>query len=227
MQSETCRPHNVNGLPQSSSSWLLVTLILFLVAPAPAQRVEIGGILGWSPSTDFQPRRVNADGPLSFSFPYESDSGSIVSGATFAVRVQPRLYLSLDILYKPLGYRFLNAGAGSSVVEGETTYVNAWEFPVLARYHLTGGAMQPFLEAGPSFRTGDRNGMAHPSGVGFTAGVGVQFPSRGLAIAPRLRYTRWASDPSNALIRAKRTAGFAGPAEYDHLVEQRNGIGFQ
>lgn len=63
-----------------------------------------------------------------------------------------------------------------------------WEFPVLARYGFSLPFGKPFVEAGPSFRTGA------PADSGFTAGAGVEFHIwHNLSIAPMLRYTHWAS----------------------------------
>ncbi len=65
-----------------------------------------------------------------------------------------------------------------------------WEFPVLAKYRLKTGFVQPFLEAGPEFRTTDsvKPGLSH---FGITAGAGVEFQTGRWRFAPVIRYTRW------------------------------------
>lgn len=161
-------------------------------------------MVGWSPTSNFQPKRVDPAGPLSFGFPYESKAGGWFGGPTIAVRVQPRFYLSLDALVKPLEYEFLISGLDGAHVQRSATQIYSVQFPVLARYHFTDGPVQPFVEGGPSFRVGDRSSIVHSSGYGFTAGAGLRFLTRGVALMPRVRYTRWASDPSDALIRTKQ-----------------------
>nr|MCU0229415.1 hypothetical protein [Bryobacterales bacterium] len=193
-----------SGLPQSRCFWLLATFLFSCVAIAPAQRVEVGGIVGWSPNPPFQPTRVAANSPLGFGFPFESSSNTWFGGPTIAVRIQPRLYLSLDALAKPLSFDVFNPDANGNLVQRSTTNIYTVQFPVLARYHFTSGAVQPFLEGGPSFRVGDRGTLVQPSGYGFTAGAGLRFRSRGVAIMPRVRYTRWAADPTDARVRTRQ-----------------------
>jgi hypothetical protein len=77
--------------------------------------------------------------------------------------------------------------------------VITWQFPVLARYKFSLDRLRPFLEGGPSFRTAGNVNSSNPSHFGVSAGVGVETQWRTLRIVPRVRYTRWAEDPSYAL----------------------------
>lgn len=193
-----------SGLPQSRCFVLLAVFITVFATTVPAQQVEVGGIVGWSPTSPFQPGSVASTSPLTFGFPYQSSSNAWFGGPTIAVRIQPRLYLSLDALVKPLSYDVFNPDSSGNLVQRSTTSIYTVQFPVLARYHFTSGTVQPFLEGGPSFRVGDRGTVVQPSGYGFTAGAGLRFQSGSLAIMPRLRYTRWATDPTDALVRTRQ-----------------------
>lgn len=64
-----------------------------------------------------------------------------------------------------------------------------WEFPVLGRYQITGRPLNPFVEAGPSFRPAENREQ-----FGFTAGGGVEMHLHTLRLSPALRYTRWAQN---------------------------------
>jgi hypothetical protein len=71
--------------------------------------------------------------------------------------------------------------------------VATWEFPVLAKYRFQRRKVNPFLEAGPSFRTtGNLN--TRPSHHGIAAGAGFEIKWRSLKIAPAVRYTLWAGE---------------------------------
>lgn len=65
---------------------------------------------------------------------------------------------------------------------------------MLAKYKLPlfffGDRLNPFTEAGPSFRIS--SSVTH---FGFTAGGGVSTRWGALQIAPEVRYTRWQADP--------------------------------
>ncbi len=65
-----------------------------------------------------------------------------------------------------------------------------WQFPVLLRYGFGKRAVQPFLEAGPSFRLPQDLGYSVAT-KGLTAGVGVRFRWRGLCLDPSLRFSHW------------------------------------
>ena len=81
--------------------------------------------------------------------------------------------------------------------------VITWEFPVLAKYRFNLPRLKPFAEAGPSFRTAGNLNGANPSHLGVTGGLGVEFHAAGLAFAPAVRYTRWATDTGSPFITAR------------------------
>jgi hypothetical protein len=79
---------------------------------------------------------------------------------------------------------------GSSSFVGKSAVL--WQFPVLLRYRFSGGAVQPFVEAGPSFRLPQDLG-GNLSTVGVTAGTGLRFKWRGVNFEPGLRFSHWGS----------------------------------
>jgi hypothetical protein len=110
-----------------------------------------------------------------------NDRWSIVSEATYR---QIRFRDS----YTPIpgdGVTFLLPGS----YEGKSAVL--WQFPLLAKYRFgVRGPVQPYAEAGPSFRLPQELG-AWLSTAGVTAGVGVKAQWRGLAFEPGLRFTHW------------------------------------
>jgi hypothetical protein len=104
-----------------------------------------------------------------------------------------RLSLGFSGLYRPLRGFSVSTFQGSTF-RNEFT-VLTWEFPVLATYAFWNSPVwRPFIEGGASFRaTGNLNAY-NPSHYGATTGFGVETVARGVKIAPRLRYSRWAND---------------------------------
>lgn len=65
-----------------------------------------------------------------------------------------------------------------------------WQFPVLLKYRIGNSRIQPFVEAGPSFRLPQEIG-AWLGDYGATAGAGVRLKWHGLNFEPGLRFTHW------------------------------------
>ncbi len=93
---------------------------------------------------------------------------------------------------------------GSSRYYDEAT-PSTWEFPMLAKYRIpVRGAVRPFVEAGPSFRTRHMAVPAEPSHFGGTVGTGVEFRFGRFRVSPALRYTRWQYDGDYPRAATKR-----------------------
>jgi hypothetical protein len=140
-----------------------------------------------------------------------------LAGASGQMELRQGLALEVDAVYKPLQSSFGGGGQGFTVV--------TWDFPVLAKYHVTKLGRAPFVEAGPSFRlAGNLNGY-NPSHFGVTAGVGAETRKGWALLSTALRYTRWIKDgsPNSALLRG-------GQSDYvrtnANAVELIFGIGF-
>ena len=111
--------------------------------------------------------------------------------------------LEVDALYHPLFAEGPGANIGGETgVTGVSSGSNSgyegtgltWELPVLAKYRFPTRTLQPFVEAGPSFRLG-----GNVSSHGITAGVGVEAHLGVLRVAPAVRFTHWALDYPNCL----------------------------
>jgi uncharacterized membrane protein len=158
--------------------WLAVLMVL-ATSPAVGQNLSIGGAVGTNLAASFQ------------SFPTipgvsYSNTPSVICGMTAEWSSAGPFAIEADGLYRQMHAVADPLSASFSVV--------TWEFPILAKYRFSVPHLEPFLEAGPSFRvTGNLNGI-HPAHYGFTAGVGVTRQVGRLRIEPALRFTHWAQD---------------------------------
>jgi hypothetical protein len=157
------------------------------------RRFSFGPIAGWGLTRDL---------PSSSPFTYTELPGSPtvtttgltspIAGAVFEVALPRRLSAEIDAFYKPMRGRSVTELQGQASPPAQTTYGRtSSQFPVLAKYRFRPAGINPFIEAGPSFRRPDYQ----LSKFGATAGGGVEFRWRAARIAPALRFTRWgASD---------------------------------
>jgi hypothetical protein len=67
-----------------------------------------------------------------------------------------------------------------------------WGGVILAKYRFRLGKVNPFAEAGPSFRLP----VVSLSADGVTAGAGVEMHWHALHMAPAFRFTRWGAGNS-------------------------------
>jgi hypothetical protein len=107
------------------------------------------------------------------------------------------LAVEADALYRPMELKVeQTTSLGSLVLAGPTLLnrIDAWEFPILAKYRFHLPLIKPYVEAGPSFRVTSASLAQHMSGAGFSASVGVESHIGPLRIAPEVRYTHWGSD---------------------------------
>jgi hypothetical protein len=131
---------------------------------------------------------VTASQDLTFS-----PSKDWIAGVALEFHIHSRLSLEVDGMYRELHAAYAGIEPNGTLTGAAPFRVVTWEIPVLAKYRLGAGKLQPFVEAGPSIRaTGNLN--FNPSHRGATVGIGVETQWRGLSIAPTLRYTRWAQD---------------------------------
>src|SRR5260370_12155535 len=110
------------------------TLLLYLVAAVSlfAQPVSVGVKAG-VPLTDALSVRPGA------ALQYLEDTHRYTVGPFIELRLPAHLALEIDALYRSYEY--------SQVTRRMVTQsVNSWEFPVLAKYKLLGGPIQPYIE---------------------------------------------------------------------------------
>jgi hypothetical protein len=136
-------------------------------------------------------------------------------------RFTPHWSVEADGLFRTLHGASAAVLANGSLNSVSPSPVITWEFPVLAKYRIAARKWTPLVELGPSFRTTGNLNEANPSHAGVTAGVGVELHAGKLAIAPTLRYTRWAKDnafpdgPASAPNQVELVAEFSTASESD------------
>jgi hypothetical protein len=123
---------------------------------------------------------------------FYSKSREFMVGPMVELRLPLRFSVEADALYHPF-----NVATSSASVLSETSY-SVWEFPILAKYHFGGRLLDPFVGAGPEFRTRpggliSRN-ITNISRDGFVLAAGLDFKLKIIRISPEIRYTRWMSD---------------------------------
>jgi opacity protein-like surface antigen len=158
---------------------------------------------------------------------YVSNTHRYLVGPTVQFNLPFRFSIEVDALYRRLGYEYDQfAGTGSPTTT--RTVANSWEFPVLGKYAIWGGAVRPFVDAGANFRhisgvdqvrttLSAVNVDVTPvefnkdSDIGLVFGGGVEFKLGHVRITPEFRYTRWGSenfrDPVASLLRTNKNQG--------------------
>jgi Outer membrane protein beta-barrel domain len=133
-----------------------------------------------------------------------SNSQNYILGPSIELRLPYRASVEFDALYRPLTFGTSTATVvnGRPVLSRTSTDLSSWEFPVLFKYHLVSEQseryMKPYVELGPSFRTGARQ-LSYLSGTGVTAGIGVDFKVPLVRLSPEFRYTHWSGDSAHTV----------------------------
>jgi len=167
----------------------LVSCSLGLSPDAFGQNLSVGVIVGTGLSEDFRTLRqpvILPGQPIGYRLEY-SNSRSLIAGGMVEWSLPGPLSVEVDGLYRRL--RGINPSGNFTTV--------TWEFPILAKYRFDVAGARAFVETGPSLRTTGNLNSANPSHFGLTAGLGIEGRIKGLNIAPRVRYTRWAADKVN------------------------------
>ncbi|MCC6294192.1 MAG: PorT family protein [Bryobacterales bacterium] len=164
--------------------------LLLLAAPLAAQHISVG-VKGGVPFTE---AFKTSGGP---TFNYRSLRNPYTVGPSLEVRLPQRFSVSLDVLYKRLGF-------AATAQQGELNMrANQWEFPVMVKYRFKDGLWSPYVAAGPSFNkiTSVSRTITNPSQFvapdefknsssgGFAFGCGLEFKPV-VRITTELRWTR-------------------------------------
>jgi len=186
-----------------------LALVILAAAPAFAQIVSVG-IKAGSP--------VGGAVPNNPEFSLKSLQHSYLLGATAEIHFPLRLSVEVDAIYKRTGFS-TDSGYLSYSFSNRVT-ANQWEFPVLAKYEITGERLRPFVDAGPVLRhisgitdfftstyttpypifpvsytssTTSNNSpyLQNRNSPGFVVGAGVTLKAFHVRISPEYRYTRW------------------------------------
>jgi hypothetical protein len=122
---------------------------------------------------------------------YTTGLRSMIAGPAVEIHLKPHLAVEVDALHKPLRANYETVIGNEVRSKGITlTEAVTWQFPVLAKYRLRLGKVNPFVEAGPSFRLPQWNLSTH----GVTGGAGVEMQLGAVKIAPAFRFTHWGRD---------------------------------
>ncbi len=198
-------------LTDRNKRWIRLFVGAALLCPGPVvgQRASFGFVGGTHLTRDFPISRTvftNPDipqGPVTFDL--FSETRSLLWGLAVEIDLGKGFSLEGNALHRNLHLeqRFIYPEE-SATGYGRLT-VGTWEWPVLAKYRLPGrGAVRPFLQAGPSFRTRHNPAPTEPSQFGGTVGAGMEFRFHRFRLSPALRYTRWRYDGDYPRIATKR-----------------------
>ncbi len=163
-------------------------------------RVSLGGIAGFGLTTNIGSATTHYPvpvlGPGNTYVTADATQNitglrSYALGPAIGARMWRGLSMEVEAIYKPLRDRVTTVvDPGMRYSSATYTQATTWQFPVLARYGLREGRVDPFMEAGPSFRLPNQNLSTH----GITAGAGVAVRVGQLRISPGLRFTHWGPD---------------------------------
>ena len=123
-----------------------------------------------------------------------SDSDTAMAGIMIELPLRERLSVEVDGLYRPEHLIDRAHLPDGSIQNGTRTAFITWQFPLLAKYRMSGSRVAPIIELGPSFRAIAHANAENYSHYGITGGMGAATRVEGLRIAPAIRYTRWAAD---------------------------------
>jgi hypothetical protein len=130
-----------------------------------------------------------------------SNSANYILGPSIELRLPYQLSVEFDALYRPLTFGTSTASSvnGSPVLSRSSTDLSSWEFPLMFKYHLLREhSTRPYIEVGPSFRTGAQQ-LSYLSSSGITAGAGADFKAPFVRLSPEFRYTHWSGDGSHTV----------------------------
>src|SRR6266850_114258 len=139
------------------------------------------------------PRIIGAD-----SLTVSNASKSLILGPRVNIHLSKSLSVEAEALHRQIRSHqewkvtyspplvFPNGTTLTSFTSSRTGTEFSWEFPVLGKYQIFASKLNPFIEAGPSFRPAENREL-----IGVTVGVGVETHMRGLNVSPAVRYTRW------------------------------------
>ncbi len=145
-----------------------------------------------------------------------SESKRYIAGPMVEVRLPLHFSIEADALYRRTGFTGVAGSCCSqSITRGRA---NSWEFPVLAKYHLSLNAIKPFVGLGYSprvvhgeevtsgyFLSGmtqnppgsvftfftQRADTKYPTTHGLVVSGGIHVDAGHLRLSPEIRYVRW------------------------------------
>jgi len=176
-------------------------LLLLLLAAAPVAFSQLSfGLKAGVPLTD------TIDAARSIGAGYTTNTKRYTVGPTVELRLPWGLGVEVDALYKNINYN------GTTGLYASSTTGSSWQFPFLLKKRFSGGAVRPYIGAGPAFQhlfglnqvtryfagsgsttTGDPMEVGGRSGAGGVLEAGFELHIGPLKLSPEVRYTRWGS----------------------------------
>lgn len=159
-----------------------VSVFLVVCAAAAAQPISAGLKFGVPLNDAFS---VQSPNPLS----YVAQTQRYTVGPFIELRLPAHLAIEIDALYRRYGYQTAPLFSRAPV------RASSWEFPVLGKYRLFSGPVQPYIEGGVAFsRLTDIPQVLELSSrnnYGVVAGAGIELRLGFARISPEIRYTGW------------------------------------
>lgn len=185
--------------------------LFFIATGAAFPQVFSFGVKAGVPATDAF--HTGAGGPAFERLSYFASTRRYTVGPTVELHLPFRLSVEFDALYKRVGFNKNQSGI-DTLAQAATT-ANSWEFPLLAKYRLTGGPIRPYIDGGVSFdhlsgvtqftrltvfpshvttSTGTSPELMNSFREGGVIGGGLELHLGILRLSPEIRYTRWGQD---------------------------------
>jgi len=161
---------------------LATSFFLLFAASTCAQHLSFG-LKGGFPLTD---SLISDPGGYTFN-----SARKYIIGGMVEIELPFGLSVEGDVLFHPFNIKSLtNPPPGFSA---STLYdYKVFDFPVVAKYRITGGLIRPYIEGGVTLR-GRPSTLAVPV-AGVTVGGGLEFKLAVVRISPEVRYTRFGQD---------------------------------
>ena len=159
------------------------TSFLFFVVAAPLLAQPVGfGIKAGVPLNDALSLKPTS------TLQYLQDTHRYTVGPFVELRLPAHLTIEIDAMYRSYEYRRIVPTLSSQTA-------NSWEFPILGKYKLLGGTIQPYIEGGVAFSRltdiPDVIELNHRNNYGVVLGGGVEIHLGIVRITPEIRYNGW------------------------------------
>ena len=173
-----------------SGTLLLASAALFSSVPATAQGQLVSiGFKGGIPFTDALSTPTQPGTILQ----YAQSTNRYVLGASVELHLPVGFSIELDALHSSFQYQ----NATNSVSQNP----GSWQFPLMAKYRILPGAVQPYILGGVSFNritnVSDLIALKNRSTSGIVLGGGLEVHLGALKLSPELRYNNWTDKSFN------------------------------
>ena len=125
----------------------LGAMLVCWARPRPGRQHLSAGVIGGVPLTDLVSTAASVD--PSHPFAFFANTKRYIVGVSGEVRLPFGLGIEMDALYRHLNYTGSGSTIGVTAVNtASSTTGNAWEFPLVAKYHFPSKVIRPYVEGG-------------------------------------------------------------------------------